>query len=183
MNARLLRALDSCVKGLNVTLRRSIAAAVIGLAVPVLSSCGSNFDAPTDEVYNPGVGVNDRSGTVDVLHALIVSGEKGSGTVVAAFVNNDEVEGDRLASISGAGDDASIGVNRAGSPVQIPAGGLYQLADEGNISTTGSQVQPGRFIELTFSFERAESVTMQVPVVANTGEFSDVPLPSGAASR
>jgi len=166
-----------------VTLRRSIVAATVALAVPVFSSCGSNFNAPTDQVYVPGVGVNDRSGSVDVLHALIVSGEDASGTVVAALVNNDPETDDVLTDVSGAGEDQMIGVETSGARIEIPAGSLYQLADEGNVTVTGTQIQPGQFVELTFAFENSKSVTLAVPVVSNTEEdFADVPVPSGSAS-
>ena len=166
-----------------MTLRRSIAAATVALAVPVLSACGSNFNAPTDQVYNPVVGVNDRTGTVDVLHALVVSGEDGSGTVIAGLVNNDTENADTLTGVAGAGDDATIGVEDAGSGAEIPADGFYQLADEGNISVQADQIQSGRFVELTFSFERGQSVTLEVPVVSNSEEdFAEVPVPSGSPS-
>jgi hypothetical protein len=165
----------------NVTQRLRLTAVAVALTVPGLTSCGSNFNPPTDQVYNPGVGVNDRSGNVDVLHALIVSGEDGSGTVVAGLVNNDKENPDTLTGVSGAGDDGSIGVD-APPATEVPANGFLQLADEGEIAVTGTQIQPGGFIELTFNFERAESVTLEVPVVANTEEFADVPVPTGAAS-
>ena len=77
-----------------MNVRRSIAVAAAVVAAPVMSSCGVNFDAQTDQVYNPAVGVNDRSGSVDVLNALIVSKAPGSGTVVATLVNNDEERAD-----------------------------------------------------------------------------------------
>ena len=93
----------------NATLRRSIAAAAVALAVPALSSCGSNFNAPTDQVYTPGIGVNNRDGSVDVLHALIVSGEDGSGTIIAGLVNNDQRNDDALTEVAGAGDETPTG--------------------------------------------------------------------------
>ncbi len=161
------------------TLRRSIAAAAVALAVPVLSSCGSNFNAPTDQVYTPGIGVNNRDGNVDVLHALIVSGEDGSGTIIAGLVNNDERNDDALTEVAGAGDDRSIAVETAGAPIEIPAGQLQQLADEGSVTVTGDQIQPGRFIELSFAFERGQTVMVEVPVVSSEHpDFADVPLPS-----
>ena len=45
---------------------------------------------PPTRCYTPSVGVNDRDGDIDVLHALVVSGAEGSGTVVAALVNNQQ---------------------------------------------------------------------------------------------
>ena len=170
---------------MNVTLRRSVAAAAVAVLVPVLSSCGSNFNAPTDQVYNATQGVGDRSGQVDVLHALIVSGDDGAGTNVAALVNNDQATADTLTGIAGAGADRGITVDNAGSATEIPAASLVQLANDGNYTVTATQIQPGRFIELVFSFENAESIDLKVPVVdadSLGGDFTDVPLPSASPS-
>jgi hypothetical protein len=159
----------------NLTLRRSVAAAV--LLVPVLASCG--FNEPTDRVYTPGVGVNERSGTVDVLHALVVSGADGSGTVVASLSNNNTQQSDALTRIAGAGDDSRLEVTLEG-PVEIPAGGVVSLADETEVSVEGETIKPGTFVELTFSFERGESVTVEAPVVARRGDYAQIPVPSVA---
>lgn len=164
------------MENVNVTLRRTIAAGAV-LLVPLLASCG--FDRPTDRVYNPGVGVNERSGQVDVLHALIVSGEEGSGTVVATLVNSNPNQDDALTTIAGSGEDSSVSVTMNGS-VDIPADGSAQLTEEG-ISAEGKSVKSGAFVELTFSFERGENVTVQVPVVAHRGDFAEVPLPGSAS--
>lgn len=162
---------------MNVTLRRSVAAAAVVL-LPLLTSCG--FDKPTDRVYNPGVGVNDRSGAVDVLHALVVADGEGSGTVVAGLVNTDSTEADQLTQVAGSGADSSVSVSMS-SPVEIPADSLVQIADKG-VDAQGKAIEAGSFVELTFSFENAESVTLQVPVVAPRGDFADVPLPSEESS-
>lgn len=160
---------------MNVALRRSIATAAVALAVPVVSSCVANFNTTTEEIYNPGEGVNNRDGSIDVLSALVVSGSEGSGTIIAGLVNNDEANEDALTEVTGAGEDASLSVEAAGS-TPIGAGGFYQLADEGNVTVTGDQIQPGALVRLTFTFERGESVTLDVPVVTNTDDFADVPV-------
>ena len=160
---------------MNVTLRRSLAAAAVVLTAPALASCG--FDYPTDQVYTPGVGVNDRDGDIDVLHALVVSGAEGSGTVVAALVNNQQ-EDDALTEIAGSGPDASVTVSSAGS-VEVPGTELVQLAEE-EIGVEGESIAPGQFVELTFSFQNAESVTVEVPVVARRGDYAEIPVPSVA---
>ena len=77
-------------------LRRSLALATgaLVLAVPALTSCG--FDYATDRIYTQAAGVNDRDATVDVLGAVVVSAEEGSGIFVASFSNNNNEErGDR----------------------------------------------------------------------------------------
>lgn len=165
--------LDSCVVETvkRRPLRRALTAAAVLLAVPALSSCG--FDKPTDQVYTPGVGVNERSGSVDVLHALVVSGTDGEGTFVAGLANNDTSEGDQLTGIAGAGDDAAITVT-GGGPVEIPAGGFAQLADDGGVPVEGERIAPGNFVTLTLTFERGESVTVEVPVVDRRGDYEDI---------
>jgi hypothetical protein len=163
-----------------VNVRRSIAAAAVLLTAPALSACGINFAAQTDQDYNPAVGVNDRTGMVDVLNALIVSGADGSGTVVATLVNNDQQNADSLRGVAGAGDDSGLTASTGGT-TDIPAGGLLNLAEDGRVSIRGEGITPGSFVEITFSFERGKAVTMKVPVVSSSdSDYSDVPLPSGS---
>src|SRR5262245_12506795 len=73
-------------------LRRKLALLVgaFVLAVPVLSACGFNY--ATDREYTPAGGVNNKSGIVDVINAVIVSGEEGSGTFIASLVNGSTRE-------------------------------------------------------------------------------------------
>ena len=163
-----------------MNVRRCIAAATVLVAAPVLSSCGVSFGAPTDQVYNPSVGVDDRDGSVDILNALIVSGSDGSGTLVASLVDNDQVNADALTGVAGAGEDEALTAKVAGD-AEIPAGGLLNLATEGDVTVRGKRVVPGNFVKITFSFDRAGSVTMDVPVVTSDNpDYADVPLPSGS---
>jgi hypothetical protein len=160
-----------------VNVRRSIAVAAALVAATVMSSCGVNFDAQTDQVYNPAVGVNDRDGSVDVLNALVVSGSAGSGTVVATLVNNDQEKDDSVRGIAGAGQDSSLAV-QVGGPKAIPAGGLLNLAEQGKVTVRGEQVLPGNFVEITFSFDRGEAVTVNAPVVSSDNpDYADVQVP------
>ena len=161
-----------------MNVRRSIAAAAVLLAAPALSSCGVSFGAQTDQVYNPSVGVDDRSGQVDVLNALIVSGTNGSGAVVATLVNNDQQTDDTLKGVSGAGKDAGMTV-KPGGDTTIPAGGLLNLATKGAVTIRGQRVVPGNFVTITFSFDRAQSVTLDVPVVSHSNpDYAGVKVPS-----
>ena len=163
-----------------VIARRRLAAAALVLAAPVLSSCGGNFNQQTNEIYNPAEGVDDRSGSVDVLNALVVSGAEGSGTVVTTFVNNDQDTPDTLKAVAGSGPDASLKIT-PGGPTTIPAGGLLNLADKGRIFVEGERVKAGYFLELTFTFDRGKAITVDAPVVnAAEPEYTNVPQPSGS---
>jgi len=160
-----------------VDVRRSIAVAAALVAAPLTASCGVNFDAQTDQPYNPAVGVNDRSGSVDVLNALIVSGTPGSGTVVATLVNNSQRKDDTLRGIAGAGADSSVTVAITGNKT-IPAGGLLNLATTGQAAARGQQVAPGRFVRIRFSFDRGRAITIDVPVVSSTNpDYAGIKVP------
>lgn len=160
-----------------VNVRRRLALAVLPLAVTALSSCSVSFDAQTDQVYNPSTGVDDRSGQVDVLNALVVSGEPGSGAVIATLVNNDEEQADSLEGVAGSGPDASVKVTPGGA-TDIANGGLLNLATDGQIAVRGEQVEAGAMVTLTFTFARAEAITVDAPVVTDTAEYADVTLPT-----
>ena len=153
------------------TTQRRVAIAALLLA-PALTACG--FNAQTDQVYQPAVGVNDRSGTVDIIKALVVSGTDGSGTFAGTLVNKDQEEDDRLESVTG------TDVTAAPRTVTIPAAKAVPLATSGAVGLTGEGIKAGGWVELTFVFSSGQSTTIKVPVVEATGDYADVTLPSTA---
>ena len=158
---------------MNVTLRRSVAVVALVLA-PLASAC--SLETPTDKVYNPGQGVNDRSGQVDVLGTVVVAGKDGSGTLVAGLTNQDDNRGDALTQVQGSGRDSSVTADLA-APVQIKPGGAVNLAAQKPIVVKGQRIKPGNFVTLTLSFQNASSVTLDVPVVAHRGDYANVQVP------
>ena len=163
---------------------RSAAVALL-LAVPVLSSCATtNFDAQTDQYYTPTDGENAREGTVDVLHALIVSEEPGQGRLIAALVNGDTENEDALAGIAGAGDDEGVQFEVVEGETTIRPGGSLQLADDGSavvaVSGDPELVAPGKYVRLTVSFENGEDVEVNVPVLEPGTDYAEVEIPEPA---
>ena len=145
----------------------------------MLASCGLAFTAQTDQVYTPAIGVNDRIGQVDVLDALIVtSKDGGAGTLVAGLVNDNETQSDALTGVTGAKQDSNLTVQASGTPVTLGPNSLYQLADAGNFKVYGDQLVPGSFVWVTFNFQNAQSVTMDIPVTTPYNGLGKVPLPS-----
>lgn len=144
---------------------RMMAGALV-LAVPLLGSCG--FDKATDQVYTPGAGTNHHadtvSGTVDVLSAVIVAAQDGSGTLVASLSNSSGEEA-TLSGVTGMVGEAELTVEPSTISVDIPARGLVNLANEEPIVLSGDDLGAGNFTRLTFSFASGNDVTMNVPVV------------------
>jgi copper(I)-binding protein len=163
--------------------RRGLAACIAALATALTPGCSTNFDAQTNQIYQPGVGSNSRDGDVYVLDALVVTDGSGLGTISAGLV--DEVTG----------PDALIGVS-ARSPagnrvrgmilthrVRLPSLRLVQLSDAGDVILSAAKpLNVGGTINVTFTFQNAGPVTLDLPIVMNTGDFAPVPVPTPSAT-
>lgn len=148
----------------HLTRKLTLATAALALSVPALASCG--FDYATDRYYTPGVGANERSASVDVLAAVIVSSEPGSGTFIASFANNSLDEATTLETVSG---DVAAQTFEA---IDIPAGGLVNLAEPPADIVVDGEFEAGDFVPVTVTFGTGEEVSLDVPVVANAGEYA-----------
>jgi hypothetical protein len=167
---------------LTVRHRLAAAAVVTPLAAVAMSGCGVNFGAQTDQPYNPAAGVDDRSGSVDVLNALIVSGSDGSGAFVATLVNNSQRKGDTLKGLSGVGADSAVKAT-APTTTAIAPNGVLNLASSGPVDITGKRVVAGNFVNLRLAFDNGKAITLKAPVVsADDPQYAQVALPSSSAS-
>lgn len=158
--------------------RRSPVLTIVALALATtgLSSCG--FDYATDRYYTPAAGTNDRDGTVDVLAAVVVSTDPGSGTFVASLSNNSLNEDVTLTEVSTTAAEESAPVEI--EPVLVPKGALVNLADPAtDIEITGD-FAAGDFIETTLDFDNGERVALDVVVVTNAGDYAGLDGPAPA---
>jgi hypothetical protein len=167
----------------NAKHRLALSIGALVLAVPGVSACGFNY--ATDREYTPANGVNNQHGTVDVLNAVIVSSEEGSGTFIATLSNNSPDEAISLDSVS-FGSNSTVEVAPFDA-VEVPARGLVNLANGQGIKVAGDFVA-GDFIELTLGFGNGETADLNVHVVAADDEYSDldngtgVPAPAATPS-
>jgi len=157
-------------------LRRTIALATGAIALFALTSCGFNY--ATDREYTPGVGVNNHDTAVDVLSAVVVSSEEGSGVFIASLSNSDTEE---PASFEGlASVEAGALTVAEFEPIEIPPGGLVNLADgDEPIEVTGD-FTAGDFVKVLAQFGDGTQAEMQIPVVTNCGYYEDLDGPSDA---
>ena len=158
--------------------RRRLAAAALVLLAPLPAACG--FGYQTDKVYQPGVGTDNRSTSVDILASVVVSAEDGSGTYIGTLVNKNQDKAISLTGITGP-SDAEVKLTK---PVEVPAGGLVNLADESPISVTGQGVQYGVNLTMTFTFDDGATAKVAVPVVGRDREYASIgPSPSASPSE
>lgn len=164
-------------------LRRRMAAAALVLAAPAVAACG--FNVQTDKVYQAAVGVDDRSGSVDVLNAMIVSSTDGEGRFLATLVNKSTKESVKLISIkldgSNSGAESLLGT-------EIAREGILNLADStAPVTFSGDALKPGGFVKVTLSLSNGQETTVNAPVVSpdsTVAEFpSEEPSPSQSPSQ
>ncbi|MEI2714308.1 MAG: hypothetical protein V9G04_13705 [Nocardioides sp.] len=154
--------------------RRSFLSAVAAaaLAFPALTACG--FDMGTNREYQPGAGSNEV-GEISVLNAAIVAATPDRGSFVAS-INNGTDDAIKLTSIEsgGAGD---ITVRNVGN-VEVAKHGLVNLAAAAEPIVAFGKFELGNNVDLVLSFDNGSTVEVTVPVVANVGQWEDIPVPS-----
>jgi hypothetical protein len=155
---------------------RLVAGALV-LSVPLLSSCG--FGRPTDRVYTPAEGTNDRDGDVDILSAAIVAEQPNSGTFIATMSNNLAEAGDTVALESVELGTASAGTTEAtdlvfddiATAVDIAPRAYVNLADDDQGVVVRGDFEAGQFLPVVLTFSTGDTVEIDVPVVFACDEW------------
>lgn len=155
--------------------RRTTALSFAALVLaPVLSSCG--FDYATDRDYTPGVGADNREGTVDVLGSVVVSDRDGRGVLVASFSNGSSDENIQVTGVTG-GEGLKVAEF---DEIDLAPQGFESLADGDTPIKVSGDLEKGSFVELTVEFSNGESSRLSLPVVGNCGYYAEVTgLPAG----
>lgn len=150
--------------------RRTLVLAVgaLLLATPALSSCG--FNLATDRVNTTQHGATNRDKDVDVLAAVIIAEQPGSGTLSARLVNNS-TDATELEGIEGTGTELSVSTIE---PTEIAEGGALDVADLGEGIRIDGDYIAGDFVSLTMTFSNGDQVPLDVPVVRACDVYADV---------
>ncbi len=136
--------------------------------VTAVSACGFNY--ATDEIYNASAGVNYRASTVDVLGAVIVSAQDGSGTFIATFSNGTVDSTETVKDITAGAADQTTTVTGF-EPLTLKPSAFVNLADDPSVVVTGD-FAAGGYVTLKIDFETAADVELSVPVVAASYQYA-----------
>jgi hypothetical protein len=162
--------------------RLTLLAAGALLASPLLAGCGFNYQ--TDRINTVSAGTNDRSGTVDVLGAVVIAGQDDAGLFVATFVNKDTRDAIEL---DGVKETEQVQPTGSEKPIEIPPSGRVSLFQTGGLAVGGT-FKAGEFVPVTVSFSNGQVTTVNVSVVPPCHQYSldkltELTLPTGAASE
>jgi|GEM_PF-3897782 len=173
------------------TLRRklALAAGLVCLAAPVLSSCG--FDYATDRpnvIANGGYDVTGNG--MRVLASRIVASMDGKGVFVATIALNpsadpvtDAAKAPKLTGLS-AGPKSEYQLQaKSFRPVAVTDTGSINLASAsaGGITVTGD-FKAGSIVPVQLTFSDGSMITVQTPVVTRCGDYASV-APQGASTQ
>ena len=153
---------------------RRLRGAVAALGLLLAAGCGANFDAQTNKIYQPAAGVNNQEGQVHAFNVLVVHSE-GGGTLIGALLNK-AARSDALVEVTGRAGRSALTADIAGSQLELPPDQLAQLGDDAAVSISGEGLNLGATVEITLRFQNAGPVTLEVPVVARSGDYATVPV-------
>lgn len=171
-------ALPSLAASKRRLLWRCLALACAAAALLGVAGCGSNFNAQTQQQYQPAEGINNRAGDVYAINTLVVTDGKGNGTVVSALINQAQTE-DTLRSVTATDGSAQLKVAPLPeSGIVLRPSRLVQLGTEGSVRIRSDNLRAGFFVTLTFTFANAAPLELDVPVVENEEDspYADVPV-------
>ena len=146
----------------------------LAVLVPVLAGCEAGMDAPTLTYHPAAFGGYATHDGISIDNAFVLAST--SGTVEprnGVFFSVTSQDGDRLVSISAPGTASSVLI--AGGGVTLPPQAPVDLTGpvpQVVLSGVSSPLTGGQTIAMTFTFARAGTVAMQVPVEPQSYEYA-----------
>ncbi len=157
-------------------LRRGGLAAVLVLTCWGLAGCAADFNAQTNQQYQPGEGISDRDNGVYVLNALVVTDGTGNGTLVGTLLNQSNAD-DALQSVTVTdAEGQAIKTTQRPKPVALAPQTPFRLEAKGTVRLSGDGVVAGDYVEVTFSFHNSAPVKINIPTVADGPVYTGVPV-------
>jgi copper(I)-binding protein len=168
--------------------RLLLGAGVLALLIPAIAGCQAGEDAPTLEFHSASSGAHTVFNGIQITNAFVLGAPSGatvpSGSSASLFVSlyNRNGSSDTLLRATAPGSAASITLS--GGTVPLPA-------NSSPVNLTGPEpqvvlenlTQPlsgGNAIPVTFDFEHAGTVTLQVPVEPQSYQWSTYSAPTSA---
>jgi hypothetical protein len=163
--------------------RRSAAALALAL-VPVLSACSIGVNAGTTTQGPSGNGANKNSSSGDIalrgITLVTGLGASSKATMIGTVVNQSLTEPDVLTAVAittPAGATTTITGPASVSSIPLPAGRPTSSVRIGynaeyKVDVTGLKIDPSAFATVTFTFQKAGDVAVQVMAVPPVGIYA-----------
>ncbi|MGH3267349.1 MAG: hypothetical protein ACRDNS_35805 [Trebonia sp.] len=170
--------------------RLLLGAGVLALLIPALAGCEAGADAPTLEFHSASFGAHTVFNGIRITNAFVLGAPRDStlpsGSSASLFVSlyNGGASSDTLLSASAP--------QTAGS-ITLSDGSVALPVDAAPVNLTGPQpevvlenltrpLRGGTSIPVTFDFQHAGTVTLQVPVEAQSFQWATFSPPATVAT-
>lgn len=138
--------------------------------IGVLAGCGGkNLD------FEPAIGSNARTPTMQALSLAVVTNGRGVGTLVGSLINEAE-DTDHLTNVTATSENGPISATLPGGPVALPQDELVRLATENAVMLRSDNLRQGFWIDLTLRFEDAPRIKLKAPVEPRSGPYAEIEI-------
>ncbi len=168
--------------------RLLLGAGVLALLIPAIAGCEAGQDAPTLEFHPASAGAQTDFNGIKITNAFVLGAPSGStvpsGSSASMFVSlyNSGDNSDTL--LSATAPTAAGNISLSGGTVPLPA-------NSAPVNLTGPEpkvvledltkpLSGGTSVPVTFTFQHAGQVTLQVPVEAQSYYWSTYSAPASA---
>jgi copper(I)-binding protein len=155
----------------------------IALLIPALAGCEAGFNAPTLQYHPANFTANTTQHGISFSDLFVLdtanNGEGVAGGRAGVFFSLYAKSDDRLVSVSA--PNAASSVKIAGGSVNLPANNLVSLSGPvPKVVLTGltNPLQGGTAVTLSFTFEKAGTITISVPVEPKSFEYATYSPPA-----
>jgi copper(I)-binding protein len=168
--------------------RLLLGAGVLALLIPAIAGCEAGNGAPTLQFHPANFGTNTTFNGIQITNAFVLGAPNGStlpsGSAAGMFVSLYN---------SGSGSDTLMGATAPGTAgsISLSTGTVPLAANAAPVNLTGPEpkvvledlsqpLRGGSFIPVTFDFQHAGTVTLQVPVEAQAFQWETFSPPASA---
>jgi copper(I)-binding protein len=162
--------------------RRLLFGAMVVL-VPALAGCEAGFNAPTLEYHPANFTANKTQDGISFSNVFVLGaspeGPEVAGGRTGVFLSLFAADGDRLTKVQAPG--AANAVSITGGSVNLPAQSLVNLSGpvpKVVLAGLANPLQGGEMVTLSFTFAKAGTITMTVPVEPQAFEYATLSPPA-----
>ena len=168
--------------------RLLLGAGVLALLIPAIAGCEAGQDAPTLEFHPASAGQQADFNGIKITNAFVLGAPTGStvpsGSSASMFVSLYNSNDNSDALLSATAPAAADSISLSGGTVALPA-------NSAPVNLTGPEpkvvledltkpLRGGTTVPVTFNFQHAGQVTLQVPVEAQSYYWSTYSAPASA---
>jgi copper(I)-binding protein len=168
--------------------RLLLGAGVLALLIPAIAGCEAGQDAPTLEYHAASAGAQTIFNGIKITNAFVLGAPTGStvpsGSSASMFVSlyNDGDSSDTLVSATAPGTAGNISLSSGTVPLPANSAPVNLTGPEPQVvlENLTKPLSGGTSVPVTFTFQHAGQVTLQVPVEAQSYYWSTYSAPASA---